>query len=1777
MRSDILRMKTILGTTLITLMVSIVGVTKSMAQTNTYTSASQPLTGGASALLTSTPIRDTIKAKTVGIIPYSDDFITQEEVMDRYYSITSFRMIDTATVAVLTGASDMILVYSFEQNQILRKIQLPISARAFDYDNDLFHVIGDRTYLSIDAEGRIRERKDFQEPKLPNEEVFIISDLKIIDGQPVIHECNANTYSINSDGLQKIDTFYYDRSRGCKIHPKYIDENSLVIYSETPSKSGRSNVSMASLGLEGKLACLNPISVDDDFIAINLQTSHNRTGRFVKSYLLVVNPSGELINLVEVPINFLSYISKPFCYQDNAWYYAFSGQEGISIFKIGTNTNRIDSPDSFLLSDYYYREPENVTSREDTSSHSSTRGSMDGWRTITQTWYNGNQYRTLEWTPVSGNIVDYCYWIEGTGYRPGYIKTPAYIATQPNEIKMGVPYKRAGFTKWQDFKYFAGLGRKTGNCYHPDNTTCSGDCYWETTDAYVIGVDCSGFVSRCWEFSYAEGTNHIPDHCTPHGDVVAASESDFQKGDALNWAGHHVMLYTGHTSGTHRIAVFESTATDEAWRTVANDYDAVYFGQYGRDYKIHRLNLMKNIILRLNSAITMSQNGSTVTTVTRGQPLTVNYSVKNFGSETWSGDVRLFIEQSTGEEVPLNPVYSVTLAPGESQSFTFSNNEVISPVGTTKFYVRVKNYNAGGDDAYYDVGGGGYSNPLVFEIVEGGNPPTPSCKTCPDYDETWNILSDGEWQTRSSSISTDGCRIYRVALLPSYTYTFQTCNPGSASFDTRLYLYNPSCNMVVSDDDGCSSGNLSSLEYTNTGNAGYYYLKIDGYNGAGGSFTIAGKREGGESPSTCSSCPDYDESWNINNVEVGEWTTKSSSIGTDGCRIYRVPLMPYYTYTFQTGCDNGDANFDTRLYLYDASCEEVAFDDDGCSNHLSSIKYRNTTGSTAYYYLKIDGYEGEGGSYTIASKRESCSSCPEYDEIWPVNNAGVGNWTYKSSSIVSGGCSIYRVTLSSSYTYTFQTCCEGYADFDTQLYLYDSDCNVVAENDDANGTLQSSIEYTNTGGSSYFYLKVNGFDSAAGSYTIAAKRENPIINYVIDVSASPSSGGTVGGAGTYQSGSSCTLTASPNTGYSFAYWTKNGAQVSNNATFSFTVTESASYVAVFSLNNYTISASSNPTEGGTVSGGGIFSYGSTCNLTASPAAGYSFVRWTRNNSQVSTNPSYSFTVTGDASYVAVFSLNSYTISASASPSAGGSVSGAGSYYNGCTCTLTASANTGYSFVRWTKNGNQVSTNPSYTFTVMENASYVAVFILNNYTISASANSSAGGTVSGAGTYSFGSTCTLNALPNSGYDFVQWTENGSQVSTYESYSFIVTGDASFVAVFEQSTTTQSQPLATGWNWWSTYVEQSGSEGLTQLENSLGAAGVIIKSRNDGYVESYVNNGTVSWFGQLNALSNEQMYKINTNASSTAMMTGYEAGTSSHPIAIAPGWNWIGFPVSHSVGVSTAMAAFSPAANDIIKGRNSFTTYYSDSGQQYWFGTLNTLEPGSGYMYQSQSSNLKTLVFQAGRGETTLANITPEDNFYRPEDQRYADNMTVTAVLEVDGEEVRSEAYEVAAFCGDECRGSVRLIYVEPVDRYVAFLTVFGETGETIEFRLTYGEETMPSEDVMGFVSDGITGSIVSPAVLHFGTTGVSDASAVVRIFPNPVKRKGQLHFTTPAESGQLQVEIVNMLGVTVCRETVNVTPMATASLTLPEAVLPGTYVLKAISHKGTVYYGKLMVE
>lgn len=141
---------------------------------------------------------------------------------------------------------------------------------------------------------------------------------------------------------------------------------------------------------------------------------------------------------------------------------------------------------------------------------------------------------------------------------------------------------------------------------------------------------------------------------------------------------------------------------------------------------------------------------------------------------------------------------------------------------------------------------------------------------------------------------------------------------------------------------------------------------------------------------------------------------------------------------------------------------------------------------------------------------------------------------------------------------------------------------------------------------------------------------------------------------------------------------------------------------------YTITANANPTSGGTVSGGGTYNQGTTCTLTATPASGYEFLYWKKGNTQVSTNATYSFTVTESATYTAYFQQTAptqYTITVNANNNAWGTVSGGGAYVAGTTATIQAFPNPGYTFSNWS-DGN--TDNPR-TITVNSDLTLVAFF------------------------------------------------------------------------------------------------------------------------------------------------------------------------------------------------------------------------------------------------------------------------------------------------------------------------------------------------------------------------------------------------------------------------------------------------------------------------------------
>ncbi len=371
-----------------------------------------------------------------------------------------------------------------------------------------------------------------------------------------------------------------------------------------------------------------------------------------------------------------------------------------------------------------------------------------------------------------------------------------------------------------------------------------------------------------------------------------------------------------------------------------------------------------------------------------------------------------------------------------------------------------------------------------------------------------------------------------------------------------------------------------------------------------------------------------------------------------------------------------------------------------------------------------------------------------------------------------------------------------------------------------------SITITATPSNGYHFVKwtENGSEvstSASYTFTVNADRnltavfeedEKPTPTYNINVSAT--AGGSVSGSGTYDENTSVTVIATPGTGYEFKEWTESGSQVSTDASYTFAVNANRTLTAIFEqaetppqpVTTYSVSVTASPVEGGTVTGSDTYQAGASVIVTATAASGYEFKGWTENGSQVSTSASYTFTINTNRILTAIFeekeenpptppTPTTYTISVNASPVEGGSVSGGDSYNEGEPVTITATPNNGYKFVEWQLNGSQVSINPSYTFTASASQTFTAIFekvdtptppepTPTTYTISVNASPTVGGTVSGGGSFTKGTSVTVTAAPNAGYEFKGWVENGTQVSTSASYTFIVNTDWALTATFEK---------------------------------------------------------------------------------------------------------------------------------------------------------------------------------------------------------------------------------------------------------------------------------------------------------------------------------------------------------------------------------------------------------
>lgn len=222
-------------------------------------------------------------------------------------------------------------------------------------------------------------------------------------------------------------------------------------------------------------------------------------------------------------------------------------------------------------------------------------------------------------------------------------------------------------------------------------------------------------------------------------------------------------------------------------------------------------------------------------------------------------------------------------------------------------------------------------------------------------------------------------------------------------------------------------------------------------------------------------------------------------------------------------------------------------------------------------------------------------------------------------------------------------------------------------------------------------------------------------------------------------------------------------------------------------------------DAGTVSGEGKYVVGNTVNVYAYVNSSYTFLNWTDSKGNVlSTSTSFGFVNTEQSdTLIANYAFTPGNPSEPSEPSTtlyyrlglkatqGCSVSGAGRYLAGKNVSVYASVESGYTFLGWTnRKGETVSNSTSFSYTMPVDGDTLTANCVFNPSVptepgdpilrhTVTATCSDGGYYHGSvGRFLEGSTYTLYAYANSGYDFVGWYLNGELYTNLRTFSYTV---------------------------------------------------------------------------------------------------------------------------------------------------------------------------------------------------------------------------------------------------------------------------------------------------------------------------------------------------------------------------------------------------------------------
>ena len=369
--------------------------------------------------------------------------------------------------------------------------------------------------------------------------------------------------------------------------------------------------------------------------------------------------------------------------------------------------------------------------------------------------------------------------------------------------------------------------------------------------------------------------------------------------------------------------------------------------------------------------------------------------------------------------------------------------------------------------------------------------------------------------------------------------------------------------------------------------------------------------------------------------------------------------------------------------------------------------------------------------------------------------------------------------------------------------------------------------------------------------------------------------------------------------------------------------------------------------------------------------------------------------------------------------------------------------------------------------------------------------------------------------------------------------------------EQNEVSFTLSLAKGWSWFSSILDDAPNKHVPTFLQPIRNA-----------VDSLSGNTRV-----ITELTPAESYKIHTKQTVQYTWHGVACNPANYPLSLAYGWNRIGYPLAYTANLTNAWSAFLPEEGDIIKTYEAFSTFHG--GQ--WIGSLQTLSPGDGLMYYSQSP--KNMLFSTDSVHVVVRpSHAPRANEEVPQNtaiHQYPDNTTLIAMLKGNEDvEIPEGVYTAMAYSGNAVIGIGS--YIEGL----IYMVMYGddELAAPIRFR-AYNHLTGEVEEISEQISytPEPLGSYVSPYILHltYGQAITYAYSDEYAVYPNPVRDRLYVQGDI-AEINELS--IYSLAGVRVGRfETI------TEAGVVVEDIADGTYLVIISTTSGSKHIRKMIKQ